>query len=303
MVATAAACGSGSGRPSGSVASPPASSYRTDASGQVACSARSLPQRYAGPVDFDASLGGVSARFHAVAVRQQYDQWLTGPELTLAAAGKKWQTTPKPATAAFRHQYSPLEMNGPARVSGYLCLVRFAPAHLPPAVLLTYGGGAHCCTTVRLYDLESRHVSQLELGNMGARIVLAGTQPVLETRDDAFSYAFTDFADSGAPIRLYQPTAGGFGDVTRQFPAMIRADARSLWQLAAKRVSKLGFYASWAADQEMLGKDAHVWQTMRGLDRAGKLTAPQNLQEPGWPQGKAYISKLRGFLRDHGYLS
>lgn len=303
MVFSIAACGNGSTPPPASSSTVPASSYRTDSSGQVSCSTRSLPWRYAGAVRFSAALDGVTAQLSALAVRQQYDQWLTAPQLTVSADGQNWQTTPKPAAAAFQHHFNPLQIDGPARVGGYLCLVRFAAGHLPPTVLVTYGGGAHCCTTVRLYDLESRHVSQLELGNMGARIVIADGRPVLETRDDAFSYAFTDFADSGAPIRLYQPTADAFRDVTRQFPTMIRADARWQWGLAAKRVSKLGFYAAWAADEEMLGKDANVRTTMQRLEREGKLTIPANLREPGWPDGQAYLTKLRRFLRSHGYLS
>jgi hypothetical protein len=304
MVVTTAACGHSSGRPSGSrAAAVPSSSYRTDASDQVACSSRSLPWKYAGAVRFSASLEGVTAQFSATAVRQQYDQWLTDPKLTLAADGQRWDTTPKPAQDSFQGHYNPVEIDGPAHVSGYLCLVRFASGHVPPAVLTTYSGGAHCCTTVRLYDIATRHVDQLQLGNMGARITLVSGQPLIETHDDAFSYAFTDFADSGAPIRLYEPSSARFENVTRKFPALVRADARSLWNLAAKRVSKLGFYAAWAADEEMLGEDSHVWKTMRDLESAGKLTVPANLREPDWPDGKGYIVKLRSFLRDHGYLA
>ena len=268
----------------------------------MACSTRSLPWRYAGAVRFSASLDGVSAQLNAVAVRHQYDQWLTEPKLTLRSQNQQWATTPKPAPGSFRNHYNPAEIEGPSRVSGYLCLVSFAHGQLPPAVLTTYSGGAHCCTTVRLYDLATKRVRQLELGNMDARIVIAGGRPLIETRDDAFSYEFTDFADSGAPIRLYEPSASGFRNVTRQFPVLLRADARWLWNLTAKRVSKLGFYAAWAADEELLGKDAYVWQTMQRLERAGKLTAPANLQQAGWPVGQAYITSLRHFLQHHGYL-
>ena len=301
-VATIAACGNGTTPATNSQATRSASPYRTDASGQVSCSARSLPWHYAGVVRFDTALAGVSAQLRAVAVRRSYDQWLAAPQLTLTADGRQWHTTLKPAPGSFRQHYRPLEIDGPAQVSGYLCLVRFADKRQPPAVLTTYSGGAHCCTTVRLYDLESKHVSQLELGNMDARIALAGGRAVMETRDDAFSYAFTDFADSGAPIRLYEPSgASGFRNVTREFPAELHADAKWLWGLAAKRASKLGFYAAWAADEEMLGNDAYVWRTMHRLEQAGKLNVPANLQEPGWPAGRGYITKLRHFLAAHRY--
>ena len=301
-VVLATACGNGSTRPVSSTATVPTSSYRTDASHQVACSTRSLPWRYSGAVRFSASLDGVTAELNAVAVRRQYDQWLTEPKLTLRSQDQQWATTPTPAPGSFRNHYNPAEIEGPSRVGGYLCLVNFAHGQLPPAVLTTYSGGAHCCTTVRLYDLGTKRVTQLELGNMDARIVIAGGRPLIETRDDSFSYEFTDFADSGAPIRLFQPSATGFRNVTRQFPALVRADARWLWNLAAKRVSKLGFFAAWAADEEMLGNDAHVWQTMQHLDRAGTLTTPPNLQEAGWPDGQAYITALRHFLQHHGYV-
>ena len=302
-VVVATACGNGSTAPVGSAAAVPVPSYRTDASHQVACSTRSLPWRYAGAVRFSTSLDGVSAQLNAVAVRHQYDQWLTQPKLTLRSQKQQWATTLKPAPGSFRNHYNPAEIEGPSRVGGYLCLVSFAHGQLPPAVLTTYSGGAHCCTTVRLYDLATKRIRQLELGNMDARIVIAGGRPLIAARDDAFSYEFTDFADSGAPIRLYEPSATGFRNVTRRFPALVRADARWLWNLAAKRASKLGFYAAWAADEEMLGKDSYVWQTMQRLERAGKLTAPASLQQAGWPDGQAYIISLRHFLQHHGYLN
>ena len=267
----------------------------------MACSTRPLPWHFAGTVRFDAALAGVSAQLHAVAVRRNYDQWLVTPELTLNDDGQQWHTVLKPAPQSFQRHYRPAEIDGPARVNGYLCLVKFAGSHVPPAVLTTYTGGAHCCTTVRIYDLETKQVGQLELGNMGGRIVVANGRPVIEARDDAFSYAFTDFADSGAPIRIYEPAGSDFRNVTRQFPALVRADARSQWTYAGERMSKLGFYAAWAADEELLGKDAYVWQTMRRLERAGELNVPRDRREPGWPASNAYIKKLRRFLANHDY--
>ena len=294
-----AACGGGSSLPGAHART--SASYRTDPTGRVACSTRSLPFRYAGAVRFDATLDGVTARFVAVAERKSFDQWLVHPQLTLTSRGRQWRTTPKPAPHAFQQHYRPVETPGPGHVSGFLCLVDFSGEHEPPAVLTTYSGGAHCCTTVRLYDLQSRAVRQLDLGNMGARIIIADGTPVIETRDDAFSYAFTDFADSGAPVRLFAPGRAGFRDVTREFPALIRADATSQWSLASRRTLKLGFYAAWSADEEMLGHDAHVWRTMRRLERAGRLMVPPNLREPGWPDGQAYLTKLRQFLTARGY--
>ena len=229
---------------------------------------------------------------------------LSGPRLTLqTAAGST--STPLPAVRQADGgvaTYVPAQLRLDSHVHGYLCLARFAGSS-PTALLQSYSGGAHCCTTVRLVDATGR-VFQRNTGNVGASLQATSDGVLLRTGDDTFNYAFADFADSCAPVLLLLPRDGRLHDVTRQHPDVLQDDAQRAWHFAQQREVRTGFLACWAADQDRLGADAKVWRVLESLRLQGKLRLPRDLTQPGyWKDGVAYIAQLRQFLTQRGYRS
>ena len=93
--------------------------------------------------------------------------------------------------------------------------------------------------------------------------------------DGAFKYAFTDGADSGEPLQIWQFTAGGFVDVTRHYPGLIRKDAAFWIGIFRHHIGNgLGLLAAWAADEELLGHDRQVQATLKAELAKGDLRAP-----------------------------
>ena len=110
---------------------------------------------------------------------------------------------------------------------------------------------------------------------------------------------FTDTADSGTPIQIWRFAAGRFSDVTRQYPALIRADAAMWMRLFNHHLSNgVGLIAAWAADQDMLGRSATVDATLRSLAMQGKLRTPLGLPQHS---PTVFVNQLEKLLRKLGY--
>jgi hypothetical protein len=173
----------------------------------------------------------------------------------------------------------------------------------PEVVLDLYTGGAHCCFLSRFYRFDGTTYvpADRNFGDPGYRIADLDGDGVKElvTRDDRFGYAFTAFAFSLMPVRIYELRAGGWELVTTRFPDQIRKDAKANWAyfLKARRYNEpRGAIAAWAADQFMLGHRATARHTLRRLARLGRL--------PGFEPPKrqsAFVSKLLRFLARRGY--
>jgi len=187
-----------------------------------------------------------------------------------------------------------------------LRVVRLEPG-LPDVVLGLYSGGAHCC----FIDLIVEHRSptkfatvELFLGDPGARIERLPGSPydAFVTANDAFAYEFTDYAASGLPLEIERLSNGHVRNVTRQYPAMIRKDARVF--LAAFRAQasthyqdSVGVIAAWAADEYSLGRATAANQFLRAQAAAGHL----NSQLEPSVKGEAFITQLHAFLKEQGY--
>lgn len=181
-----------------------------------------------------------------------------------------------------------------------------------PEILLDfYTGGAHCCT----YSLIWRYVAESDSysrqmqwwGNVGYRLVSLDRTggPEFVSSDDRFASAFTGYAASANPIRIWRYDAGKMLDVTRRFPAEIRKDATTLWRLylkvrKAKPPEVRGVLAAWVADQLLLGRGAQAWRTLDAARQRGEL-GPDKV-EFGEAFGRKYVAKLRAFLRRTGYV-
>jgi hypothetical protein len=175
----------------------------------------------------------------------------------------------------------------------------------PEVVLDLYTGGAHCCSVEQVFSFSAatdRYVrTERDFGDPGARLEDLRRDGRLEfvTADDRFAYTFTDYAASGLPLRILAFRGGRFHDVTRHYPALIGADAkRWLRRFKHSRLDNVGFIAAWAADQYLLGHETLVRRTLSAAVRHGRL---RTVVSPALPGGKAFVDRLYGFLRRHGY--
>ena len=74
---------------------------------------------------------------------------------------------------------------------------------IPNLVISEYSGGAHCCTTLHIYELgdEFREVDTIEAYDGGAVFtnLTGSTIPEVQMADWSYAYVFTSFAGSFAP--------------------------------------------------------------------------------------------------------
>jgi hypothetical protein len=179
----------------------------------------------------------------------------------------------------------------------------------PNVVLDIFSGGAHCCSIEQVFtfDPATRIYTKAEhnFGDPGDRIEDLGHDGHFEflTADDAFAYAFTDFAASGLPLQILTFSGGRFHDVTNRYPALIRKDAAT-WLKAFKGMARehyadsVGVIAAWAADEYRLGRRAAANRYLAQQARAGHLKSALGRSVP---QGQRFVAALRKFLRRHGY--
>ena len=177
----------------------------------------------------------------------------------------------------------------------------------PPSVVLDlYSGGAHCCFVEQVYSLTSHshmvHKAEYNFGNPGVQLVKLTANDSYDflSANNAFAYAFTDFAASGMPIEILSFSRGTFHNVTLSFPSLIRKDAAQ-WMKAFKSQASthyqdsVGVVAAWAADEDMLGHSRAVAQFLTAQAKAGHLNSAI------LPSDQKYVVELQRFLRKHGY--
>ena len=180
----------------------------------------------------------------------------------------------------------------------------------PDVILDLYSGGAHCCSIEQVFSFDPGTMTytetQHDFGDPGAEIVDLGHDGRYEflTADDWFAYEFTDFAASGLPIQILTFSDGRFLNVTRHYPKLIARDAAG-WRRAFNSMAKqhysdsVGVVAAWAADEELLGHAKLVNRFLANQLKAGHLNSALSPEEPS---GAKFVTKLRKFLRRHGYL-
>jgi hypothetical protein len=194
------------------------------------------------------------------------------------------------------------------RPAGRFALQSFDADAEPEVLLDLYTGGAHCCTYSLLYRYVAEtgsYARQLHWwGNAGYRLknLDRAGPPEFVSADDRFASAFTGYAASASPIRIWRYDRGRMLDVTRRFPREIERDARALWGLYRKERKRevRGVLAAWLADQIMLGRAAEGWRALEAARRRGEL-GPDKV-EFGEAFGRRYLTKLRAFLRRTGYV-
>jgi hypothetical protein len=173
----------------------------------------------------------------------------------------------------------------------------------PELVLELYTGGAHCCYVDQVFDFGSPHPIkvELDLADAGAKVVVAHGKPLLQSADESFAYEFTAYAGSGAPVLLLRYLGGRFEDVTRDHVQLVSADAARWWRAAQAAIDRKddarGVLAAWAADEAILGQASLAKKALLSYAAAGKIGGESG---PGWPIGRAYVTKLWTFLAKRG---
>lgn len=205
------------------------------------------------------------------------------------------------------HRCWPLQLTGHSTV---LHVVHLQPSGPASVVLGLYSGGAHCCSIEQVFTLDERartfQMSEYNFGDPGVRLLPlgAGASTEFVSANDAFAYAFTDYAASGMPIQILSVSNNRFHDVTRSFPKLIARDA-SVWlrafhdQARSHYQDTVGLVAAWAADEDMLGHFNAVTTLLAKEAAAGHLNSALSPEEPS---GQRFVVALQKFLRHHGYL-
>ena len=171
----------------------------------------------------------------------------------------------------------------------------------PEVLLDLYSGGAHCCSSTRLYHLVAGSlpydVSTHDWGNAGYRLEDLDGDGRLEfvTADDAFSYAFTSYAASRRPPKFLRYEGGELVDVTKKYPGRIEADAEEIWKAFAEAAPSdsngdaiRGLAAAYVADLCLLDRCADGWNRLRAAyDK---------------PDREKFFRELSSFLQKNGYV-
>ena len=154
----------------------------------------------------------------------------------------------------------------------------------PEVLVDLYTLGAHCCsiTLILRWDPAAhRYRSNLEFwGNYGMKLADLDHDglPELSAFDERFIYAYTAYVFSDAPPQIFDYRQGKLVDVTRKFPAKIRANAAyALKQFVHLKKAPTGFdprafVAVYVADQYLLGRPDLAKKALDVRSRRGSCT-------------------------------
>ena len=187
-----------------------------------------------------------------------------------------------------------------------------------PVVILTgYTGGMHCCVPFQLVTRHQGAVRVLDLPMMDGdpdtgfpRDIDGDGIADIRRADDSFLYAFTSYAGSWPPPRLWNLRDGALVDVSAE-PRFAK-----FWQREAKKVGKycrkgqVGACAAYAAAMARLGRaEEGIATALTHAPKADWLPEPCTVDyvNDECPEGKALVFSgfeegLRWLLSERGYL-
>ncbi len=162
-------------------------------------------------------------------------------------------------------------------------------------VVSMFTNGADCCGIEQVFtpsaSMGTYYKAEHNFGPVGARLeqLTHDGHYELVSGDPFFYCQFSACFASGLPIQIWGWNAGSFIDLTRRFPALIAKDAAVWWSDYRKHLKQgTGLIAAWAADEDLLGKQATVASTLATEVRAHHISA-------------SFVSGLQHFLKTHGY--
>lgn len=183
------------------------------------------------------------------------------------------------------------------------------------AIVDVYTGGAHCCSitaVARSAKRGWRKPMNRNWADYGYRLEDLGGSPLPEfrARDARFTGAYTAFAASRSPIRIFSLGGGGdYVDVTRRFPAAIAEDASvhaEMWSVVPQ-VSDDAFIraeagraaaVAWIADLLLLGDTRRAAEVVAAARARGDF---DGFADPGG-QPLELGTKLGRDLKAWGYI-
>ena len=184
-------------------------------------------------------------------------------------------------------------------------------------ILAGYTGGMHCCVTFQLVTRYQGQPRVLSLPMMDGdpdtgfpRDIDGDGMADIRRADDSFLYAFTSYAGSWAPPRLWNLRDGALVDVSGE-PRFAK-----FWQREAKSTGKecregqVGACAAYAAAMARLGQaEQGIAEALRNAPKADWLPEPCTVDyvDDECPEGKALLfdgfePALRWLLTEQGYL-
>jgi hypothetical protein len=174
----------------------------------------------------------------------------------------------------------------------------------PDVVLDLFSGGANCCTVEQVFSFDPGTMTYVKternFGQTGDKLEDLSHNGLDEflTSDSSFICEFTVCAASAAPLEILAFGDGRFTNVTTDYRSLIVRDAERWLALFKRNLSSgTGLIAAWAADEDLLGRSAHVKSYLAQQLKANHLKAPLFS-----PRGRKFITALDKFLRKHGYL-
>ena len=176
-------------------------------------------------------------------------------------------------------------------------------------VHLTNGGNI-CCrlTLIYHYNATSNSYSRSvhtwsDAVDQGPLKSLGKTQQVFFVSSDGrFRYAFGCGACTPGPIQIWQDHLGTLADVTRRFRGLISHDAQRWRRLYLKQrtadYGADGLLVAYVADEALLNRSKQAFSFATQQGQGGYTTQPGS----GFSSSQQFVSKLRKFLRQLGYL-
>ncbi len=170
----------------------------------------------------------------------------------------------------------------------------------PEAIVTAFTGGMHCCTLMGIYGFNGTAYDQLTQNWESAGFELKDLdkdgRPEIVSQDIRFEDLFTAHVISFPPPGVfdYQRVNGApvLQDVTRKFPALIRANAKEakgyFKQFNRKYPDGAGVVSAYVADQYLLG---HGSAGLRELDKQIARGAVK----------KSFRHRLLSVLHKYGY--
>jgi hypothetical protein len=167
-------------------------------------------------------------------------------------------------------------------------------------------GGTTCCWTLGVWDYRRPTATYGELGfnTWAERFTLSDLEgdgiPEFVSGDDRFTDRFTSDAASFAPAGVYRyerpQGKPGLYDVTRDFPEVIRENARVArrhFTSAGRDEEVGGTIAAYVADQYLLGRGSVGLRELQRQMRRGVLGSPR--------EARMYRTRLLKLLRKWDY--